>query len=245
MASKRSSSASAEPMYTKTAELYDLFYEWKDYATEVRKIIAIVDERRPAGESLLDVACGTGRHLELLRDRFTVEGLDIEDGLLAVAAERLPGVTLHRADMRDFELGRRFDVVTCLFSSIGYVQTTDGLDAAIGAMAAHLAPSGVLIVEPWFAPEAFDPLHLGRVVVVERPGLAAVRMNGSLVEGNRSVMDLHYLIARPGTVEHLIETHSLGLFTRDEYRSALENAGLTVEYDEEGLMGRGLWIATA
>lgn len=232
-------------MYTKTAELYDLFYDWKDYAAEVAKIAAIVDERRPGAESLLDVACGTGRHLELLRGRFAVEGLDLDEGLLAVAAGRLPGIALHRADMRDFDLGRRFDVVTCLFSSIGYVQTTDGLDAAVAAMAGHLASPGVLIVEPWFAPDEFDPHHLGRVVVAERPGLAAVRMNGTRVDGHLSVMDFHYLVARPGTVEHLTETHTLGLFARDQYRSAFERVGLTVQHDEEGLMGRGLWIATA
>jgi SAM-dependent methyltransferase len=232
-------------MFTKTAELYDPFYDWKDYAAEAAKIAAIVDERRPSAASLLDVACGTGRHLELLRGRFAVEGLDLDEGLLAVAAERLPGVALHRADMRDFDLGRRFDVVTCLFSSIGYVQTTDALDAAVAAMAAHLASPGVMIVEPWFGPDEFDPHHVGRVVVAERPGLAAVRMNGTRVDGTLSVLDFHYLVARPGTVEHLTETHTLGLFTRDEYRSAFERAGLNVEHDEEGLMGRGLWIATA
>ena len=231
-------------MYTKTAPLYDLFYDWKDYAAEAAKIVAIVDERRPEAESLLDVACGTGRHLELLRGRFAVEGVDLDEGLLAVAAERLPGVPLHRADMRDFDLGRQFDVVTCLFSSIGYVETIAGLDAAVAAMAAHVASLGVLIVEPWFAPEEFDPHHMGRVIVAERPGLAAVRLNGSRVDGRLSVIDFHYLVARPGTVEHLTETHTLGLFTRDEYRSAFERAGLTAEHDGEGLMGRGLWIAT-
>lgn len=231
-------------MYTQTAELYDLFYDWKDYAGEVAKIAAIVDERRPGAGSLLDAACGTGRHLELLRARFAVEGLDLDEGLLTVAGARLPDVMLHRADMRDFDLGRRFDVVTCLFSSIGYVQTLEGLGAAVTAMAAHLASPGVLLVEPWFAPDEFDPQHLGRVIVAERPGLAAVRMNGTRVDGGLSVMDFHYLVARPGAVEHLTETHTLGLFTRDEYRSAFERAGLTVDYDEEGLMGRGLWIGT-
>ncbi len=100
----------------------------------------------------------------------------------------------------------------------------------------------MLIVEPWFSRTSFDPSHLGRAIVVEQPDLQAVRMNGSRVDGNRSILDLHYLIARPGQVEHLTETHTLGLFTDDEYRSAFERAGLTVGYNGEGLMGRGLWI---
>jgi SAM-dependent methyltransferase len=232
-------------MFDKTAELYDLFYDWKDYAAEAAKVRDIVAARNPEARTLLDVACGTGRHLEQLQDAYAMEGLDLDEGLLAVAAERLPGVPLHRGDMRDFDLGRTFDVVTCLFSSIGYVQTTQNLDRAISAMARHLAPSGVLLVEPWFAPEQFDPHHIGRVVVAERPDLQAVRMNGSRVDGPLSILDFHYLVARPGTVEHLTETHVLGLFTPEEYRAAFERAGLSVEHDDEGLMGRGLWIATA
>lgn len=232
-------------MFDKTAELYDLFYDWKDYAAEAAKVRDLVAARNQGARTLLDVACGTGRHLEHLRDGYAVEGLDLDESLLAVAAERLPGVALHHADMRDFELGRTFDVVTCLFSSIGYVRTVENLERAIGTMARHLAPSGVLLVEPWFAPEQFDPHHIGRVVVAERPDLQAVRMNGSRVDGTLSILDFHYLVARPGTVEHLTETHTLGLFTAEEYRAAFERAGLTVEHDEEGLMGRGLWIVTA
>ena len=232
-------------MFDKTAELYDLFYDWKDYAGEAAKVRDIVAARNPGARTLLDVACGTGRHLEHLRDAYAVEGLDVDEGLLAVAAERLPGVALHHADMRDFDLGRTFDVVTCLFSSIGYVQTAENLKRAVAAMARHLEPSGVLLVEPWFAPEQFDPHHIGRVVVAERPDLQVVRMNGSRVDGTLSILDFHYLVARPGTVEHLVETHALGLFTPDQYRAAFERAGLAVEHDADGLMGRGLWIATA
>ena len=185
-------------------------------------------------------------HLAELAAQYRVEGLDLDGGLLAVAAKRLPDVPMHAGDMRDFDLGRRFDVVTCLFSSIGYVRTTDGLRSAAAAMARHVAPGGLLIVEPWMTPADFDPDYPSGVMVVERPGLAAVRMNDSRVDGRLSVMEFHYLVGRPGApVEHLVETHSLGLFTDDEYRAALEGAGLKVEHDPEGLMGRGLWIAAA
>ena len=54
--------------------------------------------------------------------------------------------------MTAFDLGCRFDVVTCLFSSIGYVGTVERLDQAIATMAAHLEPGGTLIVEPWLSP---------------------------------------------------------------------------------------------
>ena len=233
-------------MFTETAELYDLFYDWKDYAGEAEKIHALVEKRAPRARTLLDVACGTGRHLEHLRAWYDVEGVDLDEGLLEVARRRLPSVRLEAADMRELDLGRRFDVVTCFFSSIGYVQTPEALRSSVAAMARHLAPDGLLIVEPWLTPTTFDPSFPSRAVVVDRPGLQAVRMNDSRVEGGMSVMDFHYLVSRPGEpMEHLVETHTLGLFTDDEYRSAFDAAGLEVEHDVDGLMGRGLWTGRA
>lgn len=232
-------------MFEKTAELYDLFYDWKDYPAEAARLASIVAEVNPAAKTLLDVACGTGRHLEHLREQYLVEGADVDAGLLHVAAERLPEVPLHHADMLELRLERRFDVVTCLFSSIGYVRTVENLRRAVARMASHLAPGGILLVEPWITPDAFDPNHLGRVIVGERPELQAVRANGARVDGSLSILDFHYLVVRPGSVEHLVETHELGLFTADEYRGALEDAGLRARHDPVGLMGRGLWIGRA
>ncbi len=117
-------------MFAESAEMYDLFYEWKDYPAEVARLDALIRQRHSSARTLLDVACGTGRHLELLANRYAVEGLDIEPRLLEVARRRLPGVPLHLADMRSFDLGRSFDVVTCLFSSIGYVRSIRGLQRA-------------------------------------------------------------------------------------------------------------------
>lgn len=231
-------------MFDQSADLYDLFYDWKDYRAEAERVRQLIDERVPGAETLLDVACGTGVHLQHLRERFpAAEGLDIDEGLLSVARGRLPDAPLHRGDMRGFDLGRTFDAVTCLFSSIGYVRSADGLRDAIATMARHLAPRGVLIVEPWLTPSTFDPSRLGRMVAVERPDLQAVRVNASRVDGTVSILEFHYLVARPGSIEHRSETHALGLFTQDEMRAAFESAGLQVEHDPDGLMGRGLWIA--
>ena len=104
-----------------------------------------------------------------------MSGLDLDPQLLAIARERLGDVELHEGDMTAFSLGRRFDVVTCLFSSIGYVGTVERLDDAIAAMAAHLNPGGVLIVEPWLTPEAWmaDRPHL---LSVDEPDLKIARM---------------------------------------------------------------------
>ncbi len=96
------------------AEVYDALYRArKDYPAEARQLTALIRQRLPAAGSLLDVACGTGEHLRYLRDDFDVTGIDLSESMLGYARSKLPGVPLHQADLRTFELGRRFDVVCC------------------------------------------------------------------------------------------------------------------------------------
>jgi SAM-dependent methyltransferase len=230
--------------YTSRPELYDLEYSFKDYPGEVATLERIVRERNPGAKTLLDVACGTGRHLEHLRATFACEGTDIDEGLLDVARRRLPDVPLHHGDMRDLDLGRQFDVVTCLFSAIGFVGSPDGLAGAARTFARHLRPGGLALVEPWLTPDVWvsDRPHL---LTYEEPELVLARATVSGLRDERiSTTEMHYVVATPAGVEHFVEHHDLYLFTTDEMRAAFEAAGLSVDYDSEGLIGRGLWICS-
>jgi SAM-dependent methyltransferase len=230
-------------VYARSARFYDAIYAFKDYAGEAAEIDRRIQEARPGAATLLDVACGTGGHLRELAGRYRCEGVDLSAEQLAVAAQRLPGVPLHEADMTTFDLGRRFDAVTCLFSSIGYVGTVEGLRAAIGAMARHLEPGGVLIIEPWLEPDVWEDGHLGSLFVDE-PDIKIARLEVSAREGRLAVMEMEHLIAtREGGVEHFVERHELALFTVDEHLEAFRAAGLEVEHDPDGLIGRGLYTA--
>jgi SAM-dependent methyltransferase len=214
----------------------------KDYGAEAEKLTAFVHQYgRSTGNRLLDVACGTGLHLSYLKQHFQVEGLDLDEQLLAIARQRNPGIPLHHADMADFNLGRTFDVVTYLFSAIGYVKTLDNLSRAIQCMAQHLAPRGVLLIEPWFTPDTWYPGTVG-ARFIDEPDLKIARMHTSFVNGRLSIMDMHYLIGTPEGTEHYVERHELGLFTSDEMTHVLTDCGLEVTYDTEGLTGRGLFI---
>jgi SAM-dependent methyltransferase len=230
--------------YTSRPELYDLEYSFKDYAGEAATLERIIAERSPDAKTLLDVACGTGKHLEHLRERFECEGTDLDDGLLGIARRRLPGVPLHHADMRSFDLGREFDVITCLFSAIGFVGDLEGLNAAARTFAKHLSPAGVALVEPWLTPDAWivDRPHL---LTYEQPNLVLARATVSGLRDERvSTTEMHYVVATPAGVEHFVEHHDPYLFTTEEMRAAFEAAGLAVDYDDEGLIGRGLWICS-
>ena len=229
-------------MFTQSARYYDLVYGVKDYRAESAKVTSVIrDSLRSDGRRLLDVACGTGRHLEYLKEHFEVEGLDIAEDLLALARARNPDLTFHHGDMTSFDLGRRFDVVTCLFSSIGYVKTVVRLNQAVVCMARHLRPGGLLIVEPWFTSAAWHP-NTVHADLVDLPELKIARVNTSFVAGRLSYFDLHYLIGTPHSTEHFVERHELGLFEVEEMQAAFASAGLQASHDSEGLTGRGLHI---
>jgi ubiquinone/menaquinone biosynthesis C-methylase UbiE len=232
--------------HVRSARLYDAVHEaeGKDYAREAGAVLALVRSRVPDAASLLDVACGTGRHLEHFAAHLRCTGLDVDEGMLAVARDRCPEVPLVQGDMVDFELGARFDAVTCLFSAIGYTLTSDRLDRAVSAMARHLRPGGVLIVEPWFQPEQWEEGYLS-MSSVSGPDLKVARMSLSERREQVAVMDFHYLVGTADGVESFVEHHELALFTWAQYRAAFARAGLEPEVDHAGLIGRGLVVGEA
>lgn len=230
--------------YEKQAVYYDAIYQaqGKDYKQESGQIYEVIEKyKRSSGNELLDVGCGTGSHFEFLRKWYSLEGLDIDEHMLLVAKRRYPDIDFHQGDMVNFSLGRQFDAVTCLFSAIGYAKTPDNMYLAVKSLANHVKPGGVVVVEPWFAPDQWKE---GRpsAVFVDKPDLKLARVNISERKGNVSIVNFHFLVAEQGKVEQFTELHELGLFTQEQYMQAFKNTGLETIYDPQGITGRGLYI---
>jgi hypothetical protein len=108
-------------------------------------------------------------------------------------------------------------------------------------MARHLNPGGLLLIEPWIFPDKWNDGHLHQLVV-DQPDLKISRMNISRREGHVAVLDMHHLVGTPDGIEYFVERHELTFFTPEEYRAALEAAGLTVTFEEQGFTDRGMFI---
>jgi SAM-dependent methyltransferase len=228
--------------YEQSAHLYDLMYARRDYTAAAEEIHALVADTLPGARNLLDIGCGTGRHLEVLSRWYEGEGLDLNPKMLELAQARCPGMPLHEADMSSFRLDRSYDVITCLFSAIGHLESAESMRRAIEQMAAHLRSPGLLIVEPWFTPETFWDGHLAANFQSESETKLAW-MYRQRREGPVSVLDIHYLVGGEGEPEYLRERQELGLFTRAEVSAAFEAAGLSVDYRESAIWDRGLYVA--
>lgn len=125
-------------IYQDLAKMYDLLYSYRDYGKEADFLIGNLPSRDNV--SLLDVACGTGVHLEAVRKilpEARLEGLDLNKEMLDVAEGKSLGAQLIQTDMRIFNLGRNFDIVYCLSSSIQYNLSEEDLEKAIDSMRRH------------------------------------------------------------------------------------------------------------
>lgn len=230
-------------MFTESAYLYDALYRSiKNYEEESEKIKTFILHSHPNAKTLLDVGCGTGEHAFYLKNRFNVDGIDLNEDFVNIAREKIPSGNFYVNDMSAFDLGKKYDVVVSLFSSIGYVKTLGNLHKSVQCLAAHLKPNGVLLVEPWFQPEQWQA---GRCTMMslDKPDLKVCRMSLSAVNKKISSFTLHYLVWNSGEIRQFSEEHELGLFTKEEMLEAFYLANLSVEYDEVGIFNRGLYRA--
>ena len=228
-------------MFTKSSDIYDLIYSFKDYKKESEQLINLIKLNNPDSKTILDICCGTAEHHKYLKSEFLIDGLDISREFINLAKVKNPAGTYHIADMTEFKLGKQYDTLICLFSSIGYVKTFDKLISTLKCFYQHLNNNGLVIVEPWLTPENW---HKGKLhmLTYDKDNVKICRMNQSNTEGNLSIVNFHYLFGTPEKgVNHFEERHELALFTKEEMEKAFKEANLEVTFDELGITGRGLY----
>jgi SAM-dependent methyltransferase len=113
----------------------------------------VLEEARKVGASALDLACGTGRlPIVFAQAGLTVTGLDYSSAMLDLARQKIASlpddvrrrIDLAQGDMRDFSLGRRFDIVNISWSFI-YMLTPEDQRRTLTCVRDHLEDGGRLI----------------------------------------------------------------------------------------------------
>ena len=241
------------------AARYDLIYADKPYRREADFVAERVSRLRGgAGPgSLMDVACGTGRHaLEFAAMGWHVTGIDYNPELLERARENAATrgleVVFLEQDMRALDVaGRPFDVVTCLFDSIGYGLEDDAIVEALRGMGRHLSPTGVLAVE--FLHSAAVVRHHSPVKVRRfgTPGGGLiVRISETELDRRNQLIHVSYEVIElaPGHsgYERATETQSNRFFSPDDMRALMTRAQLDVRaiapaYEKDAAISDDTW----
>ncbi|NTW56335.1 MAG: class I SAM-dependent methyltransferase [Chlorobiaceae bacterium] len=115
--------------------------------------------KTPETVSILDIACGAGRHaIELARQGYCVTGNDLSPYLLEEARKEAAGcgiiLALSCCDMREIPANGDFDMVVQLFTSFGYFDTEEDDLRVLNKVLGTLKPGG------WYVLDLINPRHL-------------------------------------------------------------------------------------
>jgi SAM-dependent methyltransferase len=127
------------------------FYDWEN-AEFTEDLPFWCDLAREHGGPVLELGCGSGRVLlHLAREGYETTGVDSSPEMIALARRRLakqPAIAsriqLLEADFRRLDLKRIFPLAIAPFNTFAHLSDPADADATLAAIAAHLAPGGIL-----------------------------------------------------------------------------------------------------
>ena len=228
-------------MFTESSDIYDLVYSFKDYKKEAEEITAIIKTKRPDCKTILDIACGTAEHHKYLKENFEIDGIDINEKFIEIAKLKNLNGSYSVADMTKFDLDKKYDVVICLFSSIGYLRSFDSIVSALKCFNQHLNPNGLVIIEPWFTAENSLASRID-MTTYDKEEIKICRISHSYPENEFSILNFHYLLgAIDQGVRYFEERHEVRRTSTKEMFEAFKEANFDVTFDEKGLTGRGMY----
>jgi SAM-dependent methyltransferase len=217
------------------AELYDLIYAEKPYADEAAFVHRCIQAYRPNARNLLELACGTGTHSLLLEKYgYKIIATDYSPDMLVRAKEKAQKensrVDFRRQDMRSLDVVERpFDAIICLFDSIGYAATNEGVFQVLKGIHQHLANDGIALLEFWHAGAMlsnYEPLRIRRF---QTPQSEIVRISETRVSYSEQLCYVSYTINelnKDGTYQTTQETQKNRFFLIQEMKFFLEQAEL-------------------
>ena len=218
-----------DPFGRDYASAYDAMYADKDYEREC-DLIEEAFERFADGsvKGVLDLGAGTGNHaLPLARRGYEVAGVDLSEEMVRIAREKASAdgadVDFRHGDLRDVELGRRFDAVLLMFAVLGYQRTSDDVRRALENARAHLRPGGVLVLDLWYGPGVLSEPPEDRERTLDTPEGELTRRVSAELDVPRQLCTVRYTLSGAGRDAE--EEHVMRFFFPAELELFMDIAG--------------------
>jgi SAM-dependent methyltransferase len=223
------------------ARLYDL--DLVDDPGDLDLYLALADR---ADGPVLELAAGTGRlAIPLAEAGHLVTGVDLDPAMLDRARRRSRGtagadrLTLVEADLVGLHLpdAGRFGLAFIALNSLLVLATRAAQAAALKALADHLAPGGLAVVDVWL-PDAEDLARFDGRIMLEWPrldpetGAIVTKSDSALHDAASATVTLTTIFeegGQGGPTRRWVRRDRLRLVSADELREFAERAGLTIE----------------
>jgi SAM-dependent methyltransferase len=204
---------------------YQLLYDKRDDKEAAAFIDKLLAYLHPApGATMLDVACGRGRHAKYLAGKgFDVTGIDLSiDSINAARKLENDHLSFFQHDMRLPFRVNFFDVVFNFFTSFGYFDTRRENDNALRTLKNALKPGGKLVLD--YLNSAFVAQHLVAHEILEKEEV--------VFDIHRELADKHFLkqinILDKQKMRRLVFTESVNAFTKQDFEAMFAKQGLQI-----------------
>jgi ubiquinone/menaquinone biosynthesis C-methylase UbiE len=216
-----------DQLYKKFAKYYDKVYADKDYEKEVEFINwAVKKYKTSKGNKLLDIACGTGSHAALLKNDYSILGVDINPDMLNLAKKKAKGVKFILGDMKTLDLKDKFDVILCMFTSMTYNLNYKELENTLKIFYNHLQAGGLVIFDLgihkdyWLGGSLWINTYSDKNLQLARISQSPLEPKNGVFEGN-----MIFLIKDKGKVDFEIDEHRLGVFKPNKIKELMTKIG--------------------
>ena len=204
---------------------YDCMFDQKSFSLALEQSKQIVDLVCHPVHSVLDLACGPGRHMiGFAQMGLSVTGVDLSSYLLNRAANHLAeqelSATLVHSDLLAYEPTQKFDLITNLFTSFGYYDQPKENQQVLDQAYKWLNDSGTLIIDTFGKEQIahiMEPVHC-----TEYPN-GDLRFERPMLIDNMNVFANEWILVQ-GDQAHRWE-YQHHVYTASELSSMLKQAG--------------------
>jgi len=204
---------------------YDEIYKSKPYDKEALFLHTQIQKHFPNKEvRILELACGSGNHsIKLAEYGYQIIATDISEESINIARNKNSHNNL-RFELLDMlkpaELGK-FDVIICLFDSIGYLLTNHAIRNLFNYVRQALNPHGLFIYEYWYAGAFLKNFEQSKYRYIEQLNLHRVSL--TKVDHTNQIANVEFKFFRDG--QYYEELHKNRFFLTQEMSLFIETGG--------------------
>jgi SAM-dependent methyltransferase len=237
------------------ANYYDLLYEDKNYEEECDFVEEAI--KKYSGikvKNILELGSGTGGHaIPLANRKYEMTGIDASEGMLKIAKQKTDKLglkmDLQLCDIRNFEFGKKFDTVICMFAVFNYITQTGDIEKTLRNVKKHLNKGGLFIIDIWNGLAVMRIMPSTRVKIIEKGKTKIIRAVEPELDAVNHICRNHYnmlVLENNKLIDEIKETHEIRFLFPQEIKHHLEDAGFEVMKicpfpDLDGQVNENIW----
>jgi len=212
---------------------YDLLYKDKNYLEEYNYISEIIKKNNIKGKTILDIGCGTGKHLKYFKDDgYNTAGVDLSENMLKEARKYLnQEKDLICSKASELKFDKKFDIIISLFHVMSYQTTNEDLEKVFTNVAEHLNKDGLFIFDFWYGPGVLTDPPTVRIKRLDSDDILITRLTEPKMRYDENIVDVNFEInieeKKTHVLEKFNEKHEMRYLFLPEIKYFTEKSGLT------------------